>query len=350
MAASEPSPEPTAGTPLGHARTVEPGPSQGPPGVEPDKHRTDVTSKDAALRGGSGSSVPSGRTPLPALARAYVQLTKPNIALYVVMLAAACAYVAGSGRPGWLVLVHLAVGVGLTTAGALALNQFLEREVDGRMRRTRTRPIPQARVSPGGALLFAVALMAAGLGHLAYWVGWLPTALTAASAASYNFVYTPLKSRSYAATLAGAFPGAIPALIGWSAVTGGLELGGWVLFAIAWLWQMPHVLGLAWVLREDYRDAGFRMTPPADSAGRVIGLHMILYGATLVPVSLLPTVVGLTGGVYFVAAFALSGWLLWLCVRAFRNMTSASARRVFLGSLAYQPALLLFMLIDTVRL
>ena len=293
--------------------------------------------------------------PLPAQsvksrASSYFELTKPGIALYVVMLADVCVYVAAGGQALWTLLGHVTLGVGLATAGALALNQYLERDIDGRMKRTRTRPLPQSRVSPNGALFFSLALMAAGVGHLAYWVGWLPAALTVASAVSYNFVYTPLKSRSYAATLAGAFPGAFPALIGWSAVTGGLEAGAWVLFAIAWLWQMPHVLGLAWVLRRDYEDAGFHMTPPADAEGRIIGLHMMLYAATLVPISILPTVIGLTGGIYFAAAFALSGWLLLLCVKAGRKMTNQAARKVFLASLAYQPALLLFLLIDTVRL
>jgi len=286
----------------------------------------------------------------PTLVGSYVELTKPGITVYVVMLALACSYVAARGQISWALLGHVALGVGLATAGALALNQFIEREVDARMRRTQRRPIPEQRISPTAALTFALVLLGAGLGHLAFWVGWLPAALTLASALSYDFIYTPLKSRSYAATLAGAFPGAFPALIGWSAVTGGVEAGAWVLFAIAWLWQMPHVLGLAWVLRKDYEAAGFRLTPPADARGRIIGLHMILYAATLLPVSMLPTVIGLTGGLYFGAALVLSLWLLWLCVRAGRDLTTRSARRVFLASLAYQPALLLFLLIDTVRI
>lgn len=282
--------------------------------------------------------------------RSLVELTKPGIALYVVLLTAACAYVAARGHTPWLVLAHTALGVALATAGSLALNQYIEREVDGRMRRTRTRPIPEERISPRAALLFSLALFAGGCAYLWTTVGWLPAALTIASGVAYDFVYTPLKSRSYLATLAGAFPGAFPALIGWSAVTGDLSQGAWILFGIAYLWQMPHVLGLAWVLKKDYEEAGFRLSPPSDPDGRVIGLHMILYASTLVPVSILPTVIGLTGGLYFVGALLLGLWLVWLCVQAWRGMTKENARRVFLASLAYQPALLALLLIDTVKI
>lgn len=281
--------------------------------------------------------------------RSLYELTKPGIAFYVVLLTGASAYVAGHGRVEWILLAHVTFGVAAATAGSLALNQYIEREVDAIMRRTRTRPIPQARVSPRTALTFSLVLFVGGCAYLAFTVGWLPAALTLASGIAYDFIYTPMKSRSYLATLAGAFPGAFPALIGWSAVTGDLTQGAWILFGIAYLWQMPHVLGLAWVLKADYEEAGFRLSPPSDPHGRVIGMHMILYAAALLPVSLLPTVIGLTGGIYFIGALLLGLWLVWLCVLAWRGMTKASARRVFLASLAYQPALLALLLIDTVK-
>jgi protoheme IX farnesyltransferase len=288
----------------------------------------------------------SGRS---GLIRSLYELTKPGIAAYVVLLTAACAYVAGRGQAEWLLLVHLSVGVAVATAGSLALNQYIEREVDSRMRRTRTRPLPEKRITPRTALVFSLLMFGGGCLYLGVTVGWLPAALTLASGLAYDFVYTPMKSRSYLATLAGAIPGAVPALIGWSATAGDLSQGAWVLFGIAYLWQMPHVLGLVWVLKADYKEAGFRLSPPSDPDGRVIGLHMILYSATLVPVSILPTVIGLTGGVYFIGALALGLWLVWLCVLAWRSMTKASARRVFLASLAYQPALLALLLFDTVK-
>jgi protoheme IX farnesyltransferase len=179
-------------------------------------------------------------------------------------------------------------------------------------------------------------------------VGWLPAALTLASAAAYNLLYTPLKSRSYAATFVGAVPGATPALIGWSAATGELTVGAFTLFGIAFLWQFPHVLALGWLLREDYARAGFFLTPPSDPQGRRIGAQMVIYSAALVPVSLYPTPLGITGALYFVGALTLGGILLWWSFQARRVMTRGAVRRVFLASLAYQPLLLGLMLLDTV--
>ena len=294
------------------------------------------------------SDAPRGS--LTASARAYYELTKPGIVGYVVLVTAASYHVGAGGTGDLVTLLHSAIGTALGTAGALALNQYLEREVDGRMLRTRSRPLPTGRLKPRAALMFSLLLFSGGIAYLWGLVGPLPALLTLASGLAYDYVYTPLKSRSYLATLAGAVPGAVPALIGWSAATGSVGLGGWILFAIAYLWQMPHVLGLAWVLRDDYATAGFRLAPPSDPEGRAIGLHMMLYSATLVPVSLLPGVVGLTGTVYMVGALLLGCWLVALTVRAWRGMTNESARRVFLGSLIYQPLLLALLLIDTVRM
>ncbi len=294
------------------------------------------------------SDAPRGT--LPASLRAYLELTKPGIAGYVVLVTSASFYLASRGPRELGLLAFTALATALATAGSLALNQYLEREVDGRMSRTRTRPLPTGRLTPRAALIFALALFLGGVGLLWLGAGPLPALLTLGAGLAYNFVYTPLKSRSYLATLAGAVPGAFPALIGWSSATGSLDLGAWVLFAIAYLWQMPHVLGLAWVLRNDYRLAGFRLAPPSDPQGRMIGLHMMLYAVALLPVSLLPTVIGLTGAIYMAGAFLLGAWLIALSIRAWRAMTDDSARRVFLGSLIYQPLLLALLLIDTVRL
>ena len=283
--------------------------------------------------------------------RAYAELTKPGIALYVTLLAGVAFLLAGGADAGWDRLVHMVGGMALATAGALALNQYLERDVDRLMVRTRTRPLPSARVAPTGALVFGLGLFVTGVGWL--WIALTPAAavLTLLSGAAYNLVYTPLKRRSYLATLAGAVPGALPALIGWSAASGwALPTAAWVLFVVAYLWQMPHVLGLAWVLRADYARAGFHMTPPADAEGRIIGVHMILYAAALIPMSLLPTVIGLTGGLYFWGALLLGLWLLWLSVGAGREMSTRTARSVFLGSLLYQPLLLALLLVDGVVL
>ncbi|MEZ4416990.1 MAG: heme o synthase [Gemmatimonadota bacterium] len=283
-------------------------------------------------------------------AHAYYELTKPTIAVYVVIVAVAAFYVGGGARMEWGASAILALGLLVATGGVLALNQFLERAPDALMSRTRSRPLPSGRVSPSAALVFAGLLIAAGTGLLWWGIGPWPALLTLGAGVAYDFVYTPLKPRSYISTLVGAVPGAVPALVGWSAATGGLSTGAWVLFGIAYFWQMPHVLGLAWVLREDYKAAGFLLTPPADPGGRVIGMHMVAHAAILLPVSLLPTWIGLTGTLYTVGAAGLGIWLIGLCVRAWRAMTNAHARSVFLGSLLYQPLLLLLMLIDVTGL
>jgi protoheme IX farnesyltransferase len=285
---------------------------------------------------------------LPRLV-AYYELTKPGITAFVVITAGVSFYLASRGSPAFVPLLHTLFGTLLGTGGALALNQYVERDVDARMQRTRTRPLPSGRMAPRDALAFGALLLAVGVGYLWALVGWLPALLTAGSAASYLWVYTPLKSRSYLATLVGAVPGAIPALIGWTAATGRLQLGAWVLFAIAFLWQLPHVLALAWMLKEDYERVGFFMSPPTDASGVRIGRHMMFHTFSLIIVSVFPTILGLTGFVYFVGAVVLGGLLLAAAMGAASEMTRPRARRVFFGSLLYQPLLLALMLLDVVR-
>jgi heme o synthase len=281
--------------------------------------------------------------------RAFYELTKPGIAGFVMMTAGVSFYVGSAGRAPVLPLLYTLLGTVLATAGALALNQYLERGVDARMSRTRSRPLPSGRLTASEALAFGLLLVGAGCGLLWVTVGALPAFLTFLSAIAYDLVYTPLKSRSYMATFAGAIPGAMPALIGWSAATGEVTLGALVLFAIAFLWQIPHVLALAWILREDYLKAGFYLTPPADPEGRIIGHQMVLYSLVLIPVSLAPTFLRITGSVYLGGALVLGMAVLWWSWRASRGMTRASVRKVFVASLAYQPLLLALMLLDTVR-
>lgn len=282
--------------------------------------------------------------------RPYYELTKPGIAGFVTITAGTSFYVAAAGRPDLLPVVHTMVGVGLATGGALALNQYVERDLDARMKRTQGRPIPSGRVTPGRARLWGQALLVAGLGWLLATVGWLPAFLTALSAALYILLYTPLKRRSYLATIVGAVPGALPALIGWSAATGGLELGGWILFGIFFLWQLPHVLALAWLLRDDYLRVGFFLAPPTDPEGHRIGRHMVYHSVSLLLVSMAPTLVGLTGWIYAAGALLLSLAMLIASADAASEMSLPRARRVFLASILYQPLLLGLLLVDTVRL
>lgn len=295
-------------------------------------------------------AVPTEPQPDTGRARAYYELTKPGIAGYVMITAGVSAFVASRGRLDLALALHTMVGTVAATAGALALNQYVEREVDAIMVRTRGRPIPSGRLTGREAAAFGWFLLMGGLAYLTFLTGWLPMVVAAASAAAYHWVYTPLKSRSYFATLAGGVPGALPVLIGWTAATGTVDTGGLALFAVAYLWQLPHVLGLAWMLREDYARVGFRLIPPHDDAGRIIGLHMVLATSALVPVSLVPTVLGYTGSWYFGGALLLSLAFLWLAIGAARDLTDKAARSVFFGSLLYHPILLGLMLFDTVRL
>lgn len=282
-----------------------------------------------------------------ARARAFYELTKPGIAGYVMVTAGASAFVGSEGALTLTTAVHTIVGTGLATAGALSLNQYVERDLDAVMVRTRDRPLPSARVTPMEALAFGAVLLMGGLVYLAGMVGALPAALAAASAIVYHGVYTPLKMQSYVATLAGSVPGALPMLIGWSAATDTIGAGGLALFAIGYLWQLPHVLGLAWMLRDDYERVGFRLIP--EGGARAIGSQMIIATAILLPVSWTPSLLGLTGTVYLVGATLLGIAFLARAVSAARHLTREAARSVFFASLLYHPLLLGLMVFDVAR-
>lgn len=293
----------------------------------------------------------ASRPPHPAktLRRAFYELTKPGIAGYVMVTAGVSAFVASRGRLEVMTAIHVMAATGLATAGALALNQYVERLVDAVMVRTRYRPIPAGRVQATTAFIYGSTLLMAGVVYMGVTLGALPALLTILSAAAYHGVYTPLKTRTPLATLAGGVPGALPTLIGWTAVTGRLDLAGLGLFAIAYAWQLPHVLGLAWMLRVDYERVGFRLIPPHDAAGKVIGRHMVGWLLVLVPLSGVPTWLGYTGWVYFGGALAASIAFVWLGIDAAKDLTDRAARKVFFGSLLYHPVLLGLMLFDTVR-
>lgn len=280
--------------------------------------------------------------------RAYYELTKPGITGYVMITAGVSAFVASRGQIPLATALHVIAGTGLATGGALTLNQYVEQDVDAVMKRTRGRPLPTGRVSSTAAVAFGAALLLGGLMYLAVTLGPLPSLLTAASGLMYHGVYTPLKTRSFAATLAGAVPGALPMLIGWTAVTGAVDRGGLAMFAIGYLWQLPHVLGLAWMLREDYARVGFKLVPRG--GGRTIGVLMVASTLILVPVSWTPSLLGYVGAPYLVGATLVGAAFVATAVVAARKLTRSSARRVFLASLLYHPLLLGLMLFDTFRL
>ena len=281
-------------------------------------------------------------------AKAYYELTKPGIAGYVMISAGVSAFVGSRGRLDLALAIHTMAGIGLATAGALALNQYVERETDAVMVRTRGRPLPTERLTPMEALVFGSILLMGGVIYMALALGALPALLAAASALVYHAAYTPLKSRSYVATLTGAVPGALPMLIGWTAATGVIDRGGLTLFAIGYLWQLPHVLGLAWMLKDDYALVGFKLIP--GGGARTIGMQMVGATGLLIPVSWIPTLLDLTGTPYLVVATLLGLAFLAAAIAAARDLTEVTARKVFYASLLYHPLLMGVMLFDTIRL
>jgi protoheme IX farnesyltransferase len=280
----------------------------------------------------------------------WAEMTKPGITLMVVLTAGLGFLLAESARPGFrfLLLLNTLLGTALVSASGSVLNHVMERDTDALMRRTADRPLPAGRISPDAALLFGVVLGLAGLAWLALAVNLLTALIGAIAIVGYVFVYTPLKRVSSLATVIGAIPGALPPVMGWSAVTGDVSLAAWVLFGILFFWQMPHFLAIAWLCREDYANAGFPMLTVLDPEGTRTARQMILYGAALVPVSLMPSVLGLMGTFYFGGALALGLIYLGASVAFARTRSTSGARRLMLASLLYLPGVLLAMLVDRI--
>jgi protoheme IX farnesyltransferase len=276
----------------------------------------------------------------------FLALTKPRIVLLVMLTAAVGFYLAAPGDVATMLLVHTLVGTALVAAGSSALNQVAESEVDALMVRTARRPLPAGRLTRPASAAFAATLGALGTGYLAAFVNVLTAALAVATLGSYVLLYTPLKRRTSLSTLVGAVPGALPILGGWTATGAALDTPAWSLFGIMFLWQMPHFLALAWLYRDDYARAGLRMLSVGDEDGRRTFSQALLYAAALVPMSLLPTVVGLAGPLYFAGALGLGLWFAGTAARAIRRRTTPAARRLFLVSIAYLPGLLGILALD----
>jgi protoheme IX farnesyltransferase len=288
------------------------------------------------------------RTDWRARGSALVELTKPGITRLVLVTAAAGFFLASAGGVDLILLLHMLLGTALAASGSGALNQYAERDADRLMQRTAKRPLPSGRLRPVQALGFAAALSVAGVAYLFIFVSALAATLVAASVLSYLFVYTPLKRRTWLATVVGAVPGALPILAGWAAAGGPLDARAWTLFGILFLWQMPHFFALAWIYREDYIRGGFRMLTASDATGARTSRQILWYTAALLAVSVLPTALGLTGRLYLVGAALLGAAFLGLGVALAAKRSDQRAWRVFFGSVAYLPALLLLMVIDKV--
>lgn len=277
-----------------------------------------------------------GRRPTVILAD-FVALTKPRLNGLVVATSAAGYYLGAPSVPALIPLALTVIGTTLVAAGSAVLNQVLERDTDALMERTRTRPLADRRVGTAEAVFFGLGLSIAGIVTLGLGSNVLAALLAFATLIVYVAVYTPMKRRSDLSTIIGAIPGALPPLIGWAAGHGSLTGGGWALFAIVFLWQIPHFMAIAWLYREDYGRAGFPMLPVIDPAGKIAGRQALLYAVALLPVSLIPAVISMTGPAYFWLALALGGGLIALSWRFAVRPCESTARALFFGSIIYLP-------------
>jgi protoheme IX farnesyltransferase len=272
----------------------------------------------------------------------FLELTKPRITFLVLITTLVGFYMGSRDGLNFLLLFHTILGTGLVASGASALNQYFERELDARMVRTRNRPLPDGRLVPHEALAFSAAIAGAGVLYLIFFVNLLTGLLGAATLVGYILIYTPLKTRTTLCTLIGAFPGAAPPVMGWTAARGEIDAVALSLFAILFLWQMPHFFAIAWIFTEDYVRAGFTMNGSGERTGRQI----ILYCCALIPISVLPTFFGLTGMIYLLGAILFGFVYLGygFAVALFRSNTHA--HRLLRVSVLYLPALLLLMMLD----
>jgi len=280
--------------------------------------------------------------------KAFLVLAKPEITL-MVMISAGVASVLASDSIRLVVLIHTVLGTGLLAAGVAALNQYLERDVDGRMRRTARRPLPAGQLKPNQALVFGVAVSVAGMLYLFLLINALTALLGFLTLISYLFIYTPLKTKTRLCTFLGAFPGAAPALMGWSATTNNLSLEAWALFAILFLWQFPHFYAIGWLYREDYARAGMLMLPSRDENDEQTTFRLILIFTTLLIVASLSwTLIAHTGALYLASAIILGICSFHFAYQASLTRSKLAAKRLLHASVIYLPLLYLFMIIDRI--
>jgi protoheme IX farnesyltransferase len=294
------------------------------------------------------------KRPAPRL-REYIELTKPRIT-WLILMSTGIGYFFGlRGAAGWreflggiryLSLLHTILGTGLIASGTAALNQWYERQADRQMRRTAHRPLPSGRLSAPRALMFGMALSVAGFLELWLGVNLLSGLIGAFTLASYLFLYTPLKQRTWWSTTVGAIPGAMPPLIGYAAASGTIAREAAVLGAILFLWQFPHFYSIAWMYKDDYARAGIRMLPVVEPDCRSTARQIVLYGLALIPVSLVPGILGMSGRIYLLGALLLGMWFLYSGVRVAKERTVNRARNVLMTSVLYLPLIYGLMLLD----
>ncbi|NNE44144.1 MAG: protoheme IX farnesyltransferase [Gemmatimonadetes bacterium] len=276
----------------------------------------------------------------------FAELTKPRLTSLVLATTALGYLLAAGSLADPLRLLVAVVGTALIGGGANGLNQWWEVAADARMRRTQGRPFPSGRITPRAGVVFCLALTLLGLALLYVLVNPLTAVLGAVSWGVYLFAYTPLKPRTTLNTLVGAVSGAVPPVMGWTAATGRLDAGAWVLFAVLFIWQIPHFLAIAWIYREDYESGGFRMLPVIDPAGAATFRIALVYCVALMPVTYTAVLVGMGGWIYLAGATVLGLGMTHAAFRLHRERSVAAARHLFFASLAYLPVLFLLMLLD----
>ena len=278
--------------------------------------------------------------------RDYLELTKPRITI-LILICTAVGYAFGAGNSlQWLTLAHALIGTALLASGTAALNQWYEVDSDAKMLRTRNRPLVAGRMKRSHGFIFGTLLSVAGFAELWYGTNLLAAALGLFTLLSYLLLYTPLKRRSPVCTIIGAVPGAMPPVIGYAAAGRGLDVGALSLFLILFVWQFPHFDAIAWIYRKDYARGGIRMLPVIEPDGESTVMRVVICSVLLIPISLIPCFLGMTGALYATAAVTAGFAMLYFGAQLARKRTIAGARAVLLASVSYLPAILAVMLLD----
>ena len=277
---------------------------------------------------------------------AYLALTKPRIAVLLVLTSAAGFYLATTGTFDLPLFINSMVAITLLAFGVATLNQVWERDLDRLMKRTATRPLPTGKVTKNEAVIFGIVQCVAAEVYLLAAVNVLTAFLGLIVIVGYVLVYTPLKTRTSASTAIGALPGALPPLMGWTAAANEISIAGWAIFAMQFLWQFPHFMAIAWMYREEYAKAGILMLPVVEPDGRLTARQMVLFSIMLLPVSLAPFFFGVSGFVFAGGASVLGLWLMWASITAARSKTNEAAKRLLLVTVLYLPILFVLMVAD----
>jgi protoheme IX farnesyltransferase len=280
------------------------------------------------------------------LLNAYLELCKPRILSLVLVTTALGYFLGGHGFHDLKRFMITLFGAGMVCAGAAALNHYLERDSDAKMNRTKNRPLPRGIIAPNSAMLFGTNLVLTGVFILCTEVNLLTAFLSLLTAFLYILVYTPMKKISWLNTTIGAIPGAIPPMGGWAAASGQIDAGAWILFLIMFIWQHPHFYAIAWIFKDDYRQAGFKMLPVVEPDGKWTFIQAVLYSLVLIPISLVPSFIGMSGRIYFWGALACGIMLLYFSRSLQNSKSTRMAHQLLRASVIYLPVLLFLIVID----